>query len=70
MRKGKTIALFLVAAAIAATAGSKIEGTATLKDFQPFGTTDKKRPIRISSMIFPLLHWANSTPAARSRRSL
>jgi hypothetical protein len=42
MRKGKTIAVFLVAAAITAAAGSKIEGTTALKDFQPTGTTDKK----------------------------
>jgi uncharacterized protein YcfJ len=42
MRKGSTIALFILAAAITATAGSKIEGTTTLKDFQPTGTVDKK----------------------------
>jgi hypothetical protein len=42
MRKGKAIALFMVAAAIMAAAGSKIEGTTALKDFQPTGTTDKK----------------------------
>ncbi|MGO9678935.1 MAG: hypothetical protein ACLPW4_16955 [Candidatus Sulfotelmatobacter sp.] len=42
MRKGNAIALFIIATAIAATAGSKIEGTTALKDFQPFGTTDKK----------------------------
>jgi hypothetical protein len=28
--------------AITAAAGSKIEGTTTLRDFQPVGTTDKK----------------------------
>jgi len=42
MRKGNAIALFIVVAAITATAGSKIEGTTTLKDFQPFGTIEKK----------------------------
>ncbi|MGB8468941.1 MAG: hypothetical protein WCD71_02170, partial [Candidatus Sulfotelmatobacter sp.] len=42
MRKSSIIALFIVAAAITAVAGSKIEGTTTLKDFQPFGTVDKK----------------------------
>jgi hypothetical protein len=42
MRKGNAIALFIVTLAIAAIAGSKIEGTSALKDFQPFGTTDKK----------------------------
>jgi hypothetical protein len=42
MRKRNAIAVFVVAAAITAAAGSKIEGTTTLKDFQPFGTIDKK----------------------------
>jgi hypothetical protein len=42
MRKGYTIALFIVMVAITAAAGSKIEGTTTLKDAQPAGTTDKK----------------------------
>src|SRR5271170_3787321 len=42
MRKVNTIALFIVTLAITAAAGSKIEGTTTLKDFQPSGTTDKK----------------------------
>jgi hypothetical protein len=42
MRKGYTIALLIVTFAISAAAGSKIEGTTTLKDFQPAGTTDKK----------------------------
>ena len=42
MRKGYTIALLVMAFAVTAGAGSKIEGTTTLKDFQPAGTTDKK----------------------------
>jgi uncharacterized protein YcfJ len=42
MRKGNTIALLIVTVAITAAAGSKIEGTTALKDFQPTGTTDKK----------------------------
>ncbi len=42
MRKGNTLALFVIATAITAAAGSKIEGTTALKDFQPFGTTEKK----------------------------
>ncbi len=42
MRKGNSIALMIVTLAITATAGSKIEGTTALKDFQPFGTIDKK----------------------------
>jgi hypothetical protein len=42
MRKGNAIAVFVVTVAIMAVAGSKIEGTTALKDFQPFGTIDKK----------------------------
>ena len=42
MRKANTIALFIVTIAITAAAGSKIEGTTALKDFQPTGTVDKK----------------------------
>ncbi len=42
MRRGNAIALLIVMFAITAAAGSKIEGTTTLKDFQPFGTVDKK----------------------------
>jgi uncharacterized protein YcfJ len=41
MRKGYSVALLMMAIAITAAAGSKIEGTTTLKDFQPTGTTDK-----------------------------
>jgi hypothetical protein len=36
------IALLVTMFAMTAAAGSKIEGTTTLKDFQPAGTTDKK----------------------------
>jgi hypothetical protein len=42
MGKKNTIALFVLAVAITAAAGSKIEGTTTLKDFQPTGTVEKK----------------------------
>jgi hypothetical protein len=42
MRKGNAIALLIGMFAIVALAGSKIEGTTGLKDFQPFGTIDKK----------------------------
>jgi hypothetical protein len=42
MRKGNAIALFIVTLAITAVAGSKIEGTATLKDFQPTGTVENE----------------------------
>jgi hypothetical protein len=41
MRKRYSVALLMMAIAITAAAGSKIEGTTTLKDFQPTGTTDK-----------------------------
>lgn len=42
MRKCFGIALLVMVLAMTAAAGSKIEGTTTLKDFQPAGTTDKK----------------------------
>src|SRR5271154_2367579 len=44
MRKSNTIALLVIMMTIAMTAvaGSKIEGTTSLKDLQPFGATDKK----------------------------
>ena len=42
MRKGSAVALLILMFAITAAAGSKIEGTTTLKDFQPFGTIEKK----------------------------
>jgi uncharacterized protein YcfJ len=42
MRKGSATALLILMFAITAAAGSKIEGTTTLKDFQPFGTIEKK----------------------------
>lgn len=41
MSKSISVALLMMAIAITAAAGLKIEGTTTLKDFQPFGTTDK-----------------------------
>jgi hypothetical protein len=42
MRKCYTVAFLVMVFAMTAVAGSKIEGTTTLKDFQPAGTTDKK----------------------------
>jgi hypothetical protein len=42
MRKAISVALLIITMAISAVAGSKIEGTTTLKDFQPAGTTDKE----------------------------
>jgi hypothetical protein len=43
MRKRNSVVLLvIIALAITAAFGSKIEGTTTLKDFQPSGTTDKK----------------------------
>jgi hypothetical protein len=41
MRKVYASALLTLAIAITATAGSKIEGAGTLKDFQPAGSPDK-----------------------------
>jgi hypothetical protein len=41
MRKGYTIALLVMTFALTAAAKSKVEGTTTLKDFQPSGNTDK-----------------------------
>jgi hypothetical protein len=46
MRKRISVALLIMTMtmtiAVTAAFGSKIEGTTTLKDFQPAGTTDKK----------------------------
>jgi uncharacterized protein YfaP (DUF2135 family) len=42
MHRCYTVALLVMIFATSAVAGSKIEGTTTLKDFQPAGTTDKK----------------------------
>lgn len=43
MRRSYTIALLVITFALTAAAGSKkVEGTTTLKDFQPAGSTDKK----------------------------
>lgn len=41
MGKGSAIALFIIVMTLTAAAGSKIQGTTTLKDFQPAGTTGK-----------------------------
>ena len=41
MRKAISVSFLTMTMAITAAAGSKIEGTTTLKDFQPTGTTDK-----------------------------
>ena len=40
--RSSVLLLVIIALAITAAFGSKIEGTTTLKDFQPSGTTDKK----------------------------
>ena len=42
MRKAPAVALLIMAVAVAASAGSKIEGVTALKDVQPTGSTDKK----------------------------
>jgi uncharacterized protein YcfJ len=41
MRKANSVVLLIMTIVITAAAGSKIEGTGSLKDFQPAGTTDK-----------------------------
>jgi hypothetical protein len=41
MRKAYAAALLTLTIAITAAAGSKIQGTTTLKDFQPAGSVDK-----------------------------
>ena len=42
MRKWNVVPLIVLMCALTATAGDKQKGTATLKDPQPTGTTDKK----------------------------
>jgi uncharacterized protein YcfJ len=42
MRKSYPIALLVITFGLTAVAGSKVEGTTTLKDFKPAGSTDKK----------------------------
>ena len=42
MRKWNVVPLLVLMCALTANAGSKQKGTATLKDLQPTGTTDKK----------------------------
>ncbi|HMD18330.1 MAG TPA: hypothetical protein VKH18_16805 [Terriglobales bacterium] len=42
MRKRIPVTLLIITIAATAAFASKIEGTTTLKDFQPAGTTDKK----------------------------
>ncbi len=43
MRKAISVSFLTMTMAITAAAGSKIEGTTTLKDFQPAGMTDKEQ---------------------------
>jgi hypothetical protein len=43
MRKFNAILLLVLTCAVPAMAGTKLKGTATLKDFQPAGTPDKKQ---------------------------
>jgi len=42
MRKSIVATLLVLAFALPAMAGSKLKGSATLKNFEPAGTTDKK----------------------------
>ncbi len=43
MRKFNAILLLMLMCAVPAIGGTKLKGTATLKDFQPAGTPDKKQ---------------------------
>ena len=43
MRKLNLILLLMLVGAMPALGGTKLKGTATLKDFQPAGTPDKKQ---------------------------
>jgi len=52
MRKTTGILLLIVLAALPALAGKKEQGKATLKDFQPAGTTDKKHKHQQFDFIF------------------
>lgn len=52
MRKTTCILLLTVLAALPASAGNKQQGTASLKDFQPAGTTDKKHKHQQFDFVF------------------
>jgi len=71
MRKRNSVALLIIITTIAITAAfaSKIEGTTTLKDFQPAGTTAKKtHKNQQYDLSFAAL--VSSTLAAPTKRSL
>jgi hypothetical protein len=65
MRKAYAVVLLMMAIAITAAAGSKLEGTTTLKDFQPTGTTDKTHKHQQYDLSFAAS--GKRTPAARKR---
>lgn len=52
MRKSMVALLAVLAFALPATAGNKVKGSSTLKDFQPAGTTDKKHKHQQFDFIF------------------
>jgi uncharacterized protein YcfJ len=52
MRKTILAASLLFAATLTASAGNKLQGTMTLKDLQPFGTTDKEHKHQAYDLSF------------------
>jgi hypothetical protein len=52
MRKRYAIVLLVLSLAIPATAGSKLKGSATLKDVQPVGETSKKNKKQQYDLFF------------------
>ena len=76
MRKAYTVTLLTLAIAITAMAGSKIEGTGTLKDFQPAGFTSSmagtRSPLRRAIFMMPRMTGCSSQalrgPTGRPQR--
>ena len=52
MWKSNVVPLFVLLCAVSASAGDKQKGTATLKDLQPTGETDKKQKNQRYDLIF------------------
>jgi hypothetical protein len=52
MRKMTLAASLLFAVTLTASAGNKLQGTMTLKDLQPFGTTDKEHKHQAYDLSF------------------
>lgn len=52
MRNATLAATLLLAVAVPALAGTKLSGTTTLKDLQPYGTTDKEHKHQAYDLSF------------------